>query len=325
MVSASGWIRKSLFGLSAQEADFAFRGFRGGDPATRRRIEQVIATFVRAYNHGLEDPSDAVLRGCLEGMDQEGRGFAYEAAAMALALLDHLTPWNRGRFHHYLNGPDDAHTYRGIAGPHRYMAYIGAGLAIARLGRPVEPTLRKLDPFFCWLAMDGYGFHQGFFQFKRYIDRQELPEGFTGYTRRAFDQGVGRSLWFVEGADVQRLPKAIAAFDQSRRADLWSGVGLACAYAGGVPVAAIGALALYAGDYLPHFAQGVAFAAMTRHQALNPAAHTELACQAVWGMPLAKVGNLAARAMDGIPTDRDGYEATRRSIQHQFAWEGATP
>src|SRR3712207_8380154 len=47
------------------------------------------------------------------------------------------------------------------------------------------------------------------------------------------DQGLGRSLWFVQGADVRRIPATVNAFPAERRPDLWSGLGLACGYAGG--------------------------------------------------------------------------------------------
>src|SRR6185295_14439151 len=91
------------------------------------------------------------------------------------------------------------------------------------------------DPVLGWLALDGYGFHEAFFRTERSVRRQEVPRkvrGF-GYPRHAFDQGIGRCLWFVEGAHVGRIAATIGAFPEDRRPDLWSGVGLAATYAGG--------------------------------------------------------------------------------------------
>jgi len=166
--------------------------------------------------------------------------------------------------------------------------------------------------------MDGYGFHQGFFDFGTYIDRQRVPEGFTDYTLRSFDQGLGRSLWFVEGADVGRIPASIGAFTPFRQADLWSGAGLALAHAGGVEAAAARALFESAGIYRSHLAQGVAFAAMARAEARNPAPHTDLACRVVWGLDGAGVAALACEALSVVPPSAKGYEDTRRLLRQQF-------
>ena len=63
------------------------------------------------------------------------------------------------------------------------------------------------------------------------------------------------------------------------------GVGLACAYAGGVDREAIEALLTSARAYRAPLAQGAAFAAKARERAGIPASHTDLACRIIWGMP----------------------------------------
>lgn len=319
-----GSLRRAALGLAAKEKNFSYRRFRGGNLATQARIEQIIGAFIHGYNLALQVVDFNQLTVAIEAGDQELKGFVYEGAAMGLGILDGLTPWGGKRFHRYVNGDDAGHTYKGIAGQHRYMAYIGYGLSLARLKRSVQPALDELDPVFCWLMMDGYGFHQGLFDFEHYIDQQALPEKFTGYTRRSFDQGLGRSLWFVEGADVQRLPRAITRFIPERRSDLWSGVGLACAYAGGVTAPEVRILLEAAGEYRPAFAQGIALAAMTRYEAGNPTAHNELATQVVWGNSVTAVAERAIAAMDDLPqtvSPLEHYEITRSRLQAQFRQE----
>ena len=122
------------------------------------------------------------------------------------------------------------------------MMHVGLGWALARLRRSVTPYLARLDPLLGWLVVDGYGFHEGYFDWPRYIERRAIPSRLNGYERRVFDQGLGRSLWFVKGADVAAVASAIDTFPSARRDDLWSGVGLACAYAGGCGRAAIESL-----------------------------------------------------------------------------------
>ena len=82
--------------------------------------------------------------------------------------------------------------------------------------------------------MDGYGFYEGFFSWRRTVEEKVIPSRLAGYARRAFDHGLGRSLWFSTGANVDRIVVTIGAFPESRQGDLWAGIGLACAYAAGV-------------------------------------------------------------------------------------------
>src|SRR5207247_986244 len=136
----------------------------------------------------------------LERVEIELRGFAFEGAAMGLALLDRLTPWKAQRWRSFARGPGE---------PHAYMVHVGAGLALARLRKSLRLDRGDLDPLLRWLVADGYGFHEGFF---RWADRSRplpAPERARGYARRAFDQGLGRSLWFSCGADPGRIATAI--------------------------------------------------------------------------------------------------------------------
>jgi len=306
-----GWLRKLIFGLSLEEASFARRGFCAGDAGARQRLEQIGRTFLHGYHAALEEDEPEALAYRLNAVELEWRGFAFEGAAMGLSLLDHLTPWRRSRLRAFLNGPGSTHAY---------MVHVGVGWTLARLRRQVEPTLARLDPVLRWLAVDGYGFHEGYFHWSRCVEGQAIPDRLTDYARRVFDQGLGRSLWFVNGADVKRIPATIAAFPPSRQADLWSGIGLACAYAGGVEGRALQALRAAAGSHRPPLAQGAAFAAKARQRAGNPAAHTQLACEIICGVPADVAARITDAALENLPTDgpEPTYEVWRRRIQNQF-------
>lgn len=306
-----GRLHKLFFGISLAETTAARRGFAVSDDRVRAHLEKIGRIFVQGYHAALLDPKPTTLVAQLAEIEIEYQGFAYEGAAMGLTLLDILTPWRRQHLRDFLDGP---------GAPHAYMIQVGVGWALARLHWPVESWLNRLDPVAKWLALDGYGFHEGYFHWPRYIEDQVLPRRLSGYACRGFDQGLGRCLWFVKGAGVDRIAATIAAFPVSRQADLWSGVGLACAYAGGVEHPAIAALAQAAGIYQPQLAQGVVFAAGTRQKAGNPAPHTELACRVVCGMPLTEAAHLFALAGQNLPTNgpEPAFEVWRQRIQAQF-------
>src|SRR3954454_15260393 len=311
--SSGAILKRALFGIAPEETSFARRGFRTGSTAVRERLEKVGSCFAAGYHAGLEEPGCQALAARIDReVDRDHRGFACEGAGMALALLDALIPGRRGRLARFLAGPGDAQ---------RYIVNVGAGWILARLPLSPERLLARLDPLFGWLPLDGYGFHEGYFRWPRSVERREVPRKLRGYARRGFDQGLGRSLWFVDGADVERLPRTIGAFPPARRPDLWAGLGLAVGYAGGRSEAETAALRRAAGPLAPELAQGVAFAAEARERAGNPAAHTELAARAICGLSAAQAAEVAREAAEGLPAGRPeepAYEVWRRRIQDRF-------
>jgi hypothetical protein len=241
---------------------------------------------------------------------------------MALALLDLVTPWNRSRLKHLLESPaGDAHVY---------MLYIGAGWAIARIPwarRNFERAITRYHPLYRWLAVDGYGFHEGFFHTRSCVSEHRLPQRLSPHAARVFDQGLGRSMWFSQGADVRRIASAIAAFPASRRADLWSGAGLAASYAGGVSRGDLESLRDQAGAYAAQLAQGAAFAAKARQRAGNPVAHTELACEVFCQMRADDAAAVTDECLQSLPNDgaEPAYQAWRAKISASFSLAKPAP
>jgi enediyne biosynthesis protein E3 len=308
-----GILKRKIFKIPLEEASFERRGFRGGDAAVRERLERIGGCVLYGYHAALETDEPAPLAAALAEVAPEDRGFAYEGAAMMLAILDRIGLWKRDRFARFLSGP---------AAPHIYMAYAGYGWALARLPFPIEPALQRLEPDLCWLAIDGYGFHEGFFHWRDAVDRQAVPRRVRGYGRRAFDQGLGRSLWFVEGTDVERITRTIESFPAARRPDLWSGIGLACTYAGGADGPALRALAAAQSRYRAELAQGSAFASVARTSAGVVPEHTRIACESLTGRTVEETSRTALGVRSTLPAgdpDNPVYELWRRGIQSCFS------
>lgn len=310
-ITFAGSLRGRLFGLSPEEASFARRGFFAGESGAQRHLEHIGEVFLRGYRAALEEGGAAALALRLAETEDEFRGFAIEGAAMGLALLDRLTLWRRDRWRSFTNEFGAAHVY---------MAHVGLGWALARLRRPLAPHLARLDPLLGWLAVDGYGFHEGYFKWRRYVTARAAPSRLRGYALRVFDQGLGRSLWFVKSANVSEITKTIASFDPARRADLWSGVGLACTYAGGATLADIEFLREAAGDYRPRLAQGAAFAAKTRQRAGNLTANTEIGCRVLCRLTAHEAAEITDLALEDLAGEGGlpAYEVWRLRIGRYF-------
>ena len=169
--------------------------------------------------------------------------------------------------------------------------------------------------------MDGFGFHEGYFHWQRSIRARVVPHRLSERGKRCFDQGLGRSLWFVDGADAERIHTSITSFPEHRRGDLWSGIGLACAYAGGVERESVEWLQRLSGKYSLELAQGATFAAKARERAQNPAPHTELACLELCGLTATEAARVTDEAFEE-EQQRAGhvdYESWRQQIRNRLA------
>ncbi len=230
---------------------------------------------------------------------------------MALALLDILTPWKRDRVREFLRGPGDAHAY---------MIHVGVGWAWARLPVNLARAGERFDPVLRWLAFDGYGFHEAFFKWPAYLAGKPHPRDITGYPARVFDQGFGRCLWFVNGGDVEAIPRTIATLSPRRHADLWSGVGLAATYAGGAGANELVQLRARAGPFAPQLAQGCAFAAKARQRAGNLVPHTDVATRILCNLSALDAARLCDTTLGNLPAHADlpAYEIWRGRIQNHF-------
>jgi enediyne biosynthesis protein E3 len=308
--------RKRILTPAAAETTFSRRGFRAKDERSRQRLESAGGSFVNGFGHAAGAADVRAAEELLERIDPDLRGFAYEGAAMAFALMDGLSGGHR--------------TERLLAGrgaAHVYMVHVGAGWAMARLPRFRRAAVRPADPLLSWLALDGYGFHQAYFHTRRWVREQyrDIPVPWPGdpagrAAARVVDQGVGRALWFVESADPRRIAGVVEGFAAERRADLYSGVALAATYAGGVGDDDLIVLRDLGAAHGPAIAQGSAFAAKARERAGLTTAHTGRATQILCGLApdsAAAVTDAALAELTGSGPEPD-YLLWRRRIADRF-------
>jgi hypothetical protein len=303
-----------LLRIDQREVEFSRRGFTCSRPAIRERLEHVGRVFLEGYHAALEQSDQEQLAARLNQIGANHEGFAYEGAAMALALLDGISPGNEWeRFSSFVAGPGKRHIY---------MLLVGAGWACARLPwlrRRIESVIRRFHPVLGWLAVDGYGFHEGYFHWQ--AELQPKVSKLSDSARHVFYQGLGRSLWFVGGADASSITQTISTFAPQFHDDAWSGVGLGCAYAGGMNRAELEELRRGAGCHRAALAQGAAFAAKARQFAKNQATHTELACTALCGMSTEQAAVLCDQIFNHIRSSLHPcpYQQWRELLQQSLA------
>jgi hypothetical protein len=323
-----GTLRRLVLAPSPDSVTLAGRGFPGATSPTAGVLDAVPLAVVCGFEWGIEARGVTEIERRLELTDPLLRGFALEGATMATTVLDATAGGHRTR-----------DLLRGAGRPHTLLAYIGIGFAMARLPRVrwrkvlPELDLPPFHPTMSWLCVDGYGFDLAYFKSRRYVDAQRVPAAYPWagrpeYFPRAVDQGVGRALWFIHGGRVDEVARAVARFDTERHADLWSGVGLAAAFAGGTTAGRLSDLPERAGPHRAELAVGAVFATRARMLAEFVPDHTAAATEALAGLSVREAGEIADRTAvtdadlpDGIGAgiDQPAYEVWRTRIRAHFA------
>jgi hypothetical protein len=311
---------RALLKIAASATDFNTCGFHIGDSSTRELLERSASSFVFGYNTAICSNTNREFISQLDEVEQQFRGFAYEGAGMALAILDFIFPWRKRFIPLTLAEGND----------YIYLLYVGWGWSMGRLPRKhITPTRRTpYDPLLCWLAYDGYGFHEGFFSWKKMYLQQSYPSSLPkGYAHRAFDQGLGRGLWFVGCGDISYIADCIGAFPQNRQPDLWSGIGLASTYAGGVSAEMLDQLRQASTIFHPHLTQGAAFAIKARQRANNIAPHTHLSSDILCGLPIDDVVRIVDTSLDNLASNQiePAFETWRQHIRISLYLPTHTP
>lgn len=312
----SAWraLRRRILTPSMTETKLSTRGFYVKSPDARELLETIGEMFLTGYAYAAEarDPLDAEAR--LEELPRQFRGFAYEGAGMGFAVRDGLPSGGTRHVARFLEGE---------ASKHIYMVYVGVGWAMARVPGFRRSKLHAPDPLLRWLALDGYGFHQAYFETDKYVHEQHQEQdlrwpadGPRWYTERVIDQGIGRAMWFVCGTDAELVADLIDKFPEIRRADLYSGAGLAATYAGGAEEDELRLFRFRAGQHAPMVAQAAAFAATARVEAGLVVPHTKLATRILCGTTPEAASALCARVRPEDPAggEMPGYEVWRQRI-----------
>ncbi len=320
MPTIIGSLRRLVLTPQLAEVTFAKRGFAAVPSAVTQRLEAIPQAVICGFEWGIDSRDQWEVERRLDLVDAELRGFAYEGVTMAFTIMDATGRGHRTR--DLLLGPGRRHVF---------LAYIGMGFAMARLPRQlwkkVVPDLTG-DPYYptmSWLAVDGYGFDRAYFDTRRWVNAQRAPApyrwaGSPDYFLRAVDQGIGRALWFICGGRAPQVATAVGRFASHRQADLWSGAGLAAAFAGGCDREGLVTLRRAAGGHGSELALGAVFAAKARSYAGLVPEHTAAACSALADISVNKAVALAdASAVSSAHRGPEpAYELWRQRIRGHF-------
>lgn len=311
-MTSNNWELKINTVMTRLKNIWSQRGVRLDDEAMQQRFFQVTNAMWQTHQAALSSDDRDVLLAKLNAIeakefgDAELFGFALEGIGIGLSQQDLMSPGQHSRVDAFVAGSNTAY---------QVMVYLGVGLMLGKGRLPIERFLQQNDPVKVWPIIDGYGFQHGLFHWPDFLDAtQAPPELFSGYTCHIFDQGLGRSIWMVNCADVAHIEKTISAFPEARQADLWGGVGYACASIGGADQPTLEALAAAAGPYRFALARASACAAKFRQRLGNAFGYTKVASEILSGLEQATPDEIISQASTQFPA----HEAVTKPDVWQF-------
>lgn len=244
------------------------------------RMENIKTIFQDAKDHAeaVEDTNELIiyLENTRPNDSSVGRAnpefisVAYEGASMGLALKDFsdsapLKHWN---------------SFMNVSENHAAHICVGLGWAVA-LQKPSDLSfLNTLNPMMRFRVWDGCGYYDGMFRQRQTIKNQIRHGYISENSFQAYDQGLGRCLWYLCKGDETKIPEMLQQFSSSRHPDLWRGVGIACAYVGGCGEVIFKTLSSAAQQHRVQLGIGAAMAAKARIHANSITKDIELACNA---------------------------------------------
>ncbi len=233
----------------------------------------------------------------LEATDTRFRSIAYEGASVSRGLLDisiggPLIHWS---------------AYRERTKPHTVQVHIGLGWAISQRQVPFLSYLNGIEPLMQARVLDGYGYYEGMFRNRTSVRDKIVPPEIKDKDLHAYDQGIGRALWYMAKGNIEQLLKLIDGFADSRKPDLWRGVGIAASYVGGSDELVLTSLFDLSGSYQRSLASGAVFLAHSRQDAGTLNEEAEMTCRKWCGLSTGEAISLMDRTEPSPGTSDDDY------------------
>jgi len=148
---------------------------------------------------------------------------------------------------------------------HGSQLHVGLGWALGETGCHPYDYIVDLSPLWRWRVLDGVGYYHGLFKRRETVRKRLVPEFIqTEEDLAAFDQGVGRSFWYISQGNNERLERLLTLFDENRQTSFWRGIGVASAYVGGLDENAIKDLITFSQTHRSQLTSGAIMAQASR-------------------------------------------------------------
>lgn len=251
----------------------------------------------------------------LDRIDIEYRYVAYEGASMGFALCDFSNGEHLDQWHQFAKQGKDQNNAQ---------IHVGLGWAIAQQNHNAELHLPTMEPMLQNRVVDGCGYYDGIFRQKRSVGSGESVTDYPVIFSKAYDQGIGRSIWYICKGESEKVSSLIQHFSEERQPGLWRGIGVAASCVGGFDESLMKALIFGSGNYASQLIMGAIITAHSRFKSGSLNDWTEAACHLWGGISATKAALIAGAAETTVNrSEREAFEQWMSKIetgllQHNF-------
>jgi enediyne biosynthesis protein E3 len=272
------------------------------------QMEKIRYIFQHALYISTEQ-ENVKLQEHLESVDPEFRAVAYEGVAMGLAVKD-LFEGTLQRWRAFMRSSAQVFL------PH---VHVGLGWAIAKQKIPSLVFLDAMQPLLRSRVIDGFGYYDGTFKQLQAVANKTRPDCILSGDFSAYDQGIGRSLWYSHKGDVEKISATILTFTASRQPHLWRGVGIASIFVGKCASTTLEELMMAANHYKIQLGMGATIVAKARMETKTITHDVENACRKWCDRSTSEVISIASHVELASGNEIDGYNLWLRSLESELS------
>lgn len=237
------------------------------------KIGQVIETFQSAQQIEVTINQNELVEK-LNSYDPEFRSVAFESAFVSIVSSDFQK--NEG-----VEAEKWKPFFTDFKSLYEAQLVVGFGWALAVNQKNPADFLDRFDPLAAMWILDGYGYYHALLRSRTTVHNLQIPDAVNEALLFAFDQGLGRGLWYLCKGDLEKLRTMLEKFPEERRPDLWRGIGTASAFVAGIDAAKYMELKHLAGNDYKQLIAGVLFSIRSRVRSGSITEGIQIACQAL--------------------------------------------
>lgn len=220
-------------------------------------IHLVQSIFKDVQNQGVENKTIPELITFLNSFPPPFISVAFEAASFVIAQKSIQNKNNLNDWSVFI---------KATKGLHDSQVHVGLGWALASLHADIDLYTSTIRPLMRSRVIDGYGYYYALFRRRVAIRLAQIPSEITNEQEASFNQGIGRSLWYLAEANLSKLERYLDLIPKTRHSDVWRGIGIAYTYVGGSNLSIENKIVSLTNEYHIDFLCGIALTLYSREK-----------------------------------------------------------